>query len=332
MSQAVRVVLGCLVFLLALLASSSQAEDAFFPIVSSKTLSSSLPDTGVFACGNGTSNAAVCPGQTDVYFGQDANYNPASRTPIFIDNSDGTVTELVTGLMWMDDCLTGSGSGYTWSEAANQCDAQSIAGHQDWRLPGILELVGMSHFGRTNPALDPTFDCGWNADFWSGDSYAANTSNAWKIFTTTGQSGSMAKTALGYVRCVRGAARKASSWRVDGDVATDKSTGLMWMRDDAASTMNWQAALAECQSLSLAGYEDWRLPDIKELWTLINLTRTSSPLVDPNVFTSESSHYWASSPCASGAQLAWLLHFGTGLMEMGNKSGAYYVRCVRGGP
>jgi hypothetical protein len=54
----------------------------------------------------------------------------------------------------------------------------------------------------------------------------------------------------------------------DGTV-TDEATGLMWERDASSSPRNWQAAVSYCAQLELAGYDDWRMPDILELSVLI---------------------------------------------------------------
>ncbi len=61
----------------------------------------------------------------------------------------------------------------------------------------------------------------------------------------------------------------------DGTV-TDTCTGLMWQKDTAdvngrrnratmQDRLNWQDALKYCESLSFAGHDDWRLPNVREL-------------------------------------------------------------------
>ena len=70
----------------------------------------------------------------------------------------------------------------------------------------------------------------------------------------------------------------------DGTV-TDQATGLMWMQQDSGAGMNWQDALAWAESLELAGHDDWRLPDAKELQSILDYTRcpdtTGSAAIDP---------------------------------------------------
>ncbi len=58
----------------------------------------------------------------------------------------------------------------------------------------------------------------------------------------------------------------------DGTI-TDLATGLMWMQDDSGYGMDWQDALSYCENLDEAGYTDWRLPNAKELQTIVDYTR-----------------------------------------------------------
>jgi hypothetical protein len=59
----------------------------------------------------------------------------------------------------------------------------------------------------------------------------------------------------------------------DGSV-TDQATGLVWQKNDSAISLSWQQALAYCDTLSLAGQEDWRLPDAKSLQSLVDYFRS----------------------------------------------------------
>jgi hypothetical protein len=113
------------------------------------------------------------------------------------------------------------------------------------------------------------------------------------------------------------------------DTVQDNRTGLIWQRA-SSETMTRSDALNYCSGLSLAGTSDWRLPTINELLSIVDDTR-SFPAIDPSAFPStESDHFWTSSPLASASEIgAWYVHFSYGTSGYSNTSSAYRVRCVR---
>ena len=86
---------------------------------------------------------------------------------------------------------------------------------------------------------------------------------------------------------------------------SDTSTGLMWQQDTARDTegnydpMTWEEALAYCESRTIGGHTDWRLPTIKELRSLVDYTQYD-PAIDKVRFPNTvSSYYWSSTTYAS---------------------------------
>lgn len=65
----------------------------------------------------------------------------------------------------------------------------------------------------------------------------------------------------------------------DGTI-TDNATGLMWQQADDGNTYNWQEALKYAEDSELAGHADWRLPNTKELQSIVNYDATSFPAID----------------------------------------------------
>jgi hypothetical protein len=90
---------------------------------------------------------------------------PGVHTPgRFVDNGDGTVTDTATRLMWEQN--TGP-SRRSWQDAIHYCDALTLAGHDDWRLPEIWELFSLIQF-ETPDTMDPAFDFDQgNNGYWS---------------------------------------------------------------------------------------------------------------------------------------------------------------------
>lgn len=90
--------------------------------------------------------------------------NPEYGQNRFVDNGDGTVTDLATGLMWTKN---DSGFGMTWEEAlewVQEKNAENYLGYNDWRLPNAKELQSIVDYTRSpdttdSPAIDPIFEC-----------------------------------------------------------------------------------------------------------------------------------------------------------------------------
>ena len=114
---------------------------------------------------------------------------------------------------------------------------------------------------------------------------------------------------------------------------TDNLTGLMWTKDVAQipGTMTWQAALDACNSLDYAGYDDWRLPNVNELYSLIDRSNYNPALPSGHPFTNETSSYYWSSTTYAGPSNAWHVNFGIGGVSGYYKANYGYVRAVRGG-
>ena len=78
-----------------------------------------------------------------------------------------------------------------------------------------------------------------------------------------------------YARYVRGNVYGENSFVDNGDgTVTDQVTGLMWMQKDSGRGMNWKDALEYAANLVYAGYDDWRLPNAKELQYIVNYSRS----------------------------------------------------------
>jgi hypothetical protein len=105
----------------------------------------------------------------------------------------------------------------------------------------------------------------------------------------------------------------------NGDTVTDTVTGLEWQKATAPGTYTWQAALAYCEGLPLAGKSDWRLPDKNELRSLVDYSRYN-PAIDP-VFatTTQSSSYWSSTTLAGYSNYAWHVYFRYGYVYLDYK-------------
>ena len=92
--------------------------------------------------------------------------------PRFTDNGDGTVTDNLTWLMWAKNAnLDGV---KTWADALTYCNALSLGGYSDWRLPNVRELFSLLDFSELGPALPsghPFIGVQFTDFYWSSTAY-----------------------------------------------------------------------------------------------------------------------------------------------------------------
>ncbi len=115
-------------------------------------------------------------------------------------------------------------------------------------------------------------------------------------------------------------------------IVSDNVTGLEWQQATAPGTHTWQQAIDYCNNLSLGGKDDWRLPTIMELSTLMDSSIPSpGPTVNPSYFPSTvASYYWSATSNAENTNYVWFVDFYYGNVGYYDKSDYKYVRAVRG--
>ena len=136
-------------------ATSMHATATQEPVQDQESLSSELSyvivDSGQVYCYDHGGSIA-CPEEGAGFSGQDAQY--AGNLPRYVDNADGTVTDLNTGLMWQQD----PGSKMSYNEAVVGASSFQLAGYDDWRLPTIKELYSLILFSGDDPSGCSTMD------------------------------------------------------------------------------------------------------------------------------------------------------------------------------
>jgi len=188
--------------------------------------------TGQADCYKSASPWESCTcGTVNCQAGQDGDLEKGVAWPIprFTDNGDGTVTDNLTGLVWMDDasCDSFGVSGQnTWSGALSDCNNLASGGcgitdgssAGDWRLPNRKELQSLAYLAVHDPALSNAAGTGqWSegdpfsdvqsSHYWSSSTYilSGQRDQAWRIFLFYGiESSYIAKASNNYVWCVRG--------------------------------------------------------------------------------------------------------------------------------
>lgn len=305
------------------------------------------------------------PNEGEAFYGQDANY--AGNQPKYVDNGDGTITDMITGLMWQKDYEY-----MKWDEAEDHAKDAKTGGYSDWRVPTIKELYSLIDFTgsqgtgnpeSTTPPSDavPFIDTDYfefdyptsgryiDIQFISSTVYhgtaLGNSATFFGLNLADGrikaypQSGNLSRSEFP-ARFVRGNSTYGQNDFHDNgnQTITDKATGLMWSKIDSGSevfvslmestiqkdgSLNWEEALAFAESVEFAGYSDWRLPNAKELHSLLDYSRspdfTQSAAIHEIFTTTEIENedgqtdypaYWTSTTFLTPMSDAIVIFFG----------------------
>jgi hypothetical protein len=330
--------------------TSSQAEST---TASGPTGSLTYPivDTGQGKCYD-NSTEIPCPSAGEAYYGQDSQYTGIE--PSYTNNGNGTITDNVTGLTWQQTSdrdgngMINAADKLTYSAAVTYCQTLTLAGYTDWRLPDIKTLYSLMDFRGTDPSsaggttsLIPFLDSAYfgfaygdtsagertiDSQFASSTLYVDNSvGDGGKDFGVNFADGRIkgyglsmpgGSTKTFFVLCVRGNTAYGVNNFVDNKNGTisDLATGLIWQQTDSTTGLNWQGALSYCENLGLAGYDDWRLPDAKELQSLVDYSRSPSTtnsaainaLFNDSIITNEAGQsdypfYWTGTTHASSS-------------------------------
>ncbi|MBI9019867.1 MAG: DUF1566 domain-containing protein [Verrucomicrobia bacterium] len=341
----------CLFFCSLLIATAALAGDLTYPIV----------DTGQTVCYD--NSAQISPPREDrAFYGQDAQVD--GNQPSYTDNGDGTVSDNVTGLMWVK---SPSKTLSTFDDAVKNASECRVGGYADWRLPTIKELYSLILFsgetGQSGDSSVPYIDTKAFAFFYGDeiDQPRFIDVQCWTTAEYTGATMGGNPTVFGVnfadgrikgypktsprgekelvVRYVRGNPEYGKNKFVDNGDGTvaDEATGLMWQQSDSGKGMNWEDALAYAKNMNLAGHSDWRLPNAKELQSILDYSPI--PAIDQKFFnmSDPDAWYWSGTTHLDGppdrrGQAAVYVAFGeaTGWMQMPPNSGNYRLLDVHG--
>ncbi len=268
------------------------------------------------------SSVMDAPESGEDFYGQDAQHH--GNKPLYeVSPDDKTVYDYQTRLTWTrspdwnEDGSIDVNDKMTYAEAVayvSTVNAANFGGYSDWRLPSIKEVYSLMDFRGTDPMSDDTstlvtfldaeyFEVAWGDtanDERTIDSQVASTA----LHLDTIMSGPEAMSGLNIadgrikayptsknflVYLCRGNTDYGDNDYTDNgdDTITDAATGLMWMKNDSGSAMLWKDALAYVEARNAEtylGYDDWRLPNAKELHSILDYDRaptaTDSAAID----------------------------------------------------
>lgn len=124
----------------------------------------------------------------------------------------------------------------------------------------------------------------------------------------------------------------ASSLLFGATSKLDDTTGLVWQDNDGMTKeqKSYDQALEYCKNLTLDGFDDWRVPTIKEFYTIVDL-RFDRPALKRGFEMRIDDKFWTANLFAGNSKKeAWRINMSYGEAEAYSKSRSYFVRCVRG--
>lgn len=133
----------------------------------------------------------------------------------FVDNGDGTITDIGTGLMWLkcplgvsgNICEVGLPQNFTWEQALTEANISFLINYPDWRLPNIKELQSIVEQRCQNPSINTDFFPNPpnqpTINIWSSSTNAQQSNNAWYLSFNFGLSESESRSFPRQVRLVR---------------------------------------------------------------------------------------------------------------------------------
>ncbi|WP_309380408.1 DUF1566 domain-containing protein [Cerasicoccus frondis] len=264
------------------------------------------------------------PSPGNPFLGQDGQFT--GNQPLYSLNGDGlTVYDNVTRLTWLQTTDTNrdgeinANDKLTIAEAALYIDSLNndvYGGYSDWRVPtmkeiySLIDFTGVDASGDTPGGVRPFINTDYfafaygdetngerriDAQYMTATQYVSTVFEDEEAFfglnLADGRVKGYPADLAFYVLPVRGNPQYGVNQFVDnGDgTITDRATGLMWEKADSGVGLIWEDALAYGMASETAGYRDWRLPNAKELQSIIDYSRapdvTGSPAIDP-LFTS----------------------------------------------
>ena len=127
------------------------------------------------------------------------------------------------------------------------------------------------------------------------------------------------------------------SYTDNGDgTTTDQCNGLMWCKDGNSACANSGStadgmgdSIADCEGLTYATHSDWRLPNVNELWSIVQAGYT--PRVNTTFFTNNNGYYWSSTTPGGSGDYGFVVKPGDAALSTDFLGNWNYVRCVRGG-
>lgn len=257
---------------------------------------------------------------------------------------DHVVEDRLTAAVWSRDANPAQFP-LTWREALQfvaDMRARRTYGYGNWQLPTRRLLFSLISHQNLNPALPKghPFENIFTGYYWSAETCRRLNDQAWYVHLGGGRIHRGMKHGSYMVWPVAGGLVEPAGrdrFVADDCWVHDTRTGLTWSRDAdrPGGRFTWQGALSAVQALNAekaGGYRDWRLPNIRELESLVDLESHSPALPADHPFVNVQDAYWSSTTSVYEPRYAWSVYSQDGIVGVGFKPHAdFHVWPVRSG-
>ena len=295
-----------------------------------------LPDSLTAFCTD--SNTQVSCPTSGNFQGQDGDYR--INVPEYEARGD-VVFDTVTLLSWTFAHQAAETLGDAEAHCADLA-SDNLGDLDDWRVPSRYELMTLFDYGNDSRMIPAAFaSYGEAPAMWTSTPFAGESGFGWLFNPQTGFLGFAELAELAeldvepLVRCVSGELPERTFEAINSDAVFDTRTRLTWQRALVAEEALWRDALAGCEELELDGHDDWRLPNAKEMMSIVADTRTDpafSSLFEQPGGENPSLAIWTSTPVPFSTTRAFIILIETGIIApaINLTRDEFAARCVRG--
>jgi len=282
-----------------------------------------------------------------------------------VDIDTRYIVDDATNLEWKDNAIIAFEN---YSDAASYCNNLDFNSKSDWRLPTIDELYTIADRSTSDPAIFSVFDnTRTDKRYWTSTEYKRAANRHYTLGFDKGNDYTATDGKKRYVRCVRKDIVLTpifplfpffSRFTRANNVISDSVTHLQWWDPTtmilipgnfvpfpppghfepphvnyigaAAQTGTFSEAINACEILTADGKSDWRLPNINELLTIVDVSKNSGTAFYDAFKSVANGVYFSSTTRADDTTKAWVVSFSVGQDQIGiAKNSTHYYRCVR---
>ena len=231
--------------------------------------------------------------------------------------------------MW-EDQLQKKPQNLNLLESKIYCRKLKLANKNNWRIPKYNELLTLIDYNKSNPVNIDKISYIKSQKYWTLSQNINNKNQYWYINFKDGNSSFEPKSKRKNLRCVRDISKKFDNFEKKINIVIDKKQNIMWQDNPEAIEHFETITMAKvyCETLILNGYIDWKMPNLKQLQSIIDITSKKIAIKKPFKYI-KSERYWSNTQNILNNNRSWYVDFKTGKVDNTTNNKEQMVRCLR---